>query len=119
MERNEDLTVMIYKARLEDRENIWHLLHANCRTWTMQQIKDNISKMFILAKNGKVLGVLCGDFNPGAVVIDWVEIHPLYSEKILREVMIQGLLGTQKTDDPVNFLNKTINKQYALIWDMK
>jgi hypothetical protein len=95
LETDEDLTVIIRQARLEDNENIWDLFHANCRTWTTQQI------------------------GPGAKVIDWVEIHPFYPEKTLKEVMIQGLLGTQKRDDAVKFLEKTTNEQLSPIWDLK
>jgi hypothetical protein len=119
LETNEDLTIMIRQARLEDIENIWNLLHANCRTWTAQQINVNLAKMYVLVKNYKILGVLCGSFNLGGTEIEWIEIHPFYPEHALREVMVQGLLGTQTIDDVGKLPKKAICEQFSPIWDLK
>lgn len=90
-----DEIVIIRSAQKEDIEMIWDLFHANCRNWTGQQIEYNLPQLFVLLKSDKLLGVLHGEFKPGTRTIFWVEIHPLYPEKILREVMIQGLCGAQ------------------------
>ncbi len=88
-------SVIIRSARSEDCEMIWDILHANCRNWSLRQITDNLSGIFVLVKDLKILGVLAGSSDKSGLIIDWVEIHPLYPEKILRDIMIQSLLGTQ------------------------
>lgn len=74
---------------------IWDLLHANCRNWNNQQIENNLTQLFVLMKAQKLLGVLHGEFKPGTGTIFWVEIHPLYPEKMLQDFMIQGLRRIQ------------------------
>jgi hypothetical protein len=98
--------IIIRQARPEDRKKIWDILHANCQTWTLHQIIDNLGEMFVLAKDDKMLGVLSGSFNLGVKKIYWVEIHPFYPEKALRDVMAQGLLGTLQPDVEVKLLQK-------------
>jgi hypothetical protein len=113
--------IVIRQAQMEDVEEIWDILHANCRTWTLQQIHDHIGKMFVLTKGYKMLGVLCGDFhaellNPGIKMVDWVETHPHYPEKMLKDVMIQGLLGIDQSMGGGQFVQKTVHRPFLPIW---
>lgn len=109
-------TIIIRQAQPEDNKEIWDILHANCRTWTLQQIQDNNDGMFVLTKGYKILGVLFGSFDMGKKTINWVEVHPLYPEKVLMDVIIKGLLGTLQPDVEERRLQKIVNKQLSPIW---
>lgn len=88
-----DRCLIIRPAREDDVDQIWSLLHANCRAWPAQQIMQHLDGFVVLAKNRKILGVLYGSLNPENMRIDWVEVHPYYPEKPLRELIIRGLNG--------------------------
>jgi hypothetical protein len=85
-------TIVIRRAQAEDSKEIWHILHANCRTWRTEQIFDHIDEMFVLIKGRKLLGVLLKRAD-STKDFEWVEIHPRYPE-ILKDLMMQGLYGT-------------------------
>lgn len=107
--------IVIRQAQVEDSEKIWDILHANCRTWAINRIHENIEGMYVLTK-GKMLGVLFGSFSLEKLKVEWVEIHPLYSEKILKDVFIKGVLGTLQPDIESYVLQKALNQQLSPIW---
>jgi hypothetical protein len=88
--------ITIRPAETEDIKDIWDLLHASSKTWSPEHITSQLDKLTVLVKENKILGVLYGIISPGKnTEIIWVAIHPMYPEKKLREVMIQGITITQ------------------------
>ncbi len=108
--RNVDKLIIIGQSGLDDVSKIWDILHANCNPWTMQEIRQNTGKLFVLMMGDKMVGVLYADLNRKSKVVDWVEIHPLYPEKILKDIFIKGLLGTLWPDIEEKALQKVLQK---------
>lgn len=78
------------KSNAFDIQSIWHLLHANSKIMSEEQISALLDELYILRFRQRILGVLCGNYYERQVVIHWVIIHPLYPEKDLKEAMIKA-----------------------------
>lgn len=87
--------IIIRSADSTDIEKIWDLLHADCKGWSEEQIRRNLSHLFLLTRHDKLLGVLYGEVMSGKVIVVWMVIHPLYAEVQLKQVFIQALQCTQ------------------------
>lgn len=85
------MELVIRPARMNDVKEIWDLLHANVVTWDDVRIIEELPKLRVMLRDSKMLGVLNGNFEAGAIKIEWVAIHSLYPEKQLREAMIKGM----------------------------
>ena len=62
--------LIIHRAGPGDVNGIWHLLHANCRTWTVPQIVQQLDRFFVLAIQRKMIGVLFGGLSPENKAVD-------------------------------------------------
>lgn len=87
------MELVIRPARMDDINEIWNLLHANSLAWTDTRIVAELSWLWVMLQDSKMLGVLCGNFETAVKKVHWVAIHPIYAEKQLREAMINGICG--------------------------
>jgi hypothetical protein len=85
--------ITIRPAEYKDIDGIWHLLHAECKGWSDEEIQRNLPLLFVLTRQDKLLGVLWGELMHRNVKIMWIVIHPLYAEGPLKQVFIQFLRG--------------------------
>lgn len=89
----EDDAIILRPAQVSDAKEIWQLVHAEGKGWGMDQILEEINRLYVLTYRKRFLGVLCGTFTPGKETVSWVAVHPMYPENTLRTAMIQGLWG--------------------------
>ncbi|HBE79872.1 MAG TPA: hypothetical protein DDW65_19150 [Firmicutes bacterium] len=87
--------ITIRRAEPKDRDGIWHLLHAQCKGWSEEQIDENLPNLLLLIKQDKILAVLFGKLTAGKTEVIWIVIHPLYPEEELKQTLVHGLLGSQ------------------------
>ncbi len=90
------MELVIRPAKTDDVKEIWDLLHSNSFSWTDTKIMAELSGLWVMLNDAKMLGVLYGDFGSGTKKVDWVAIHPIYAEKQLREAMINAVCGVLK-----------------------
>lgn len=107
---SKEAVVIIRQAQFKDENKIWNILHANSRTWTLEQIHQKIDGLFVLIIGHTMLGVLGGDFKQETGIVDWIEIHPFYPEKILKDLLLKGLLGVTCHGIGVKVLSKGFPK---------
>ncbi|TCL67399.1 hypothetical protein EDC14_101488 [Hydrogenispora ethanolica] len=81
--------IIFQAAQPRDSAAIWRLLHANSRGWDKERIEDNLSRLYLLFAGDKLLGVLCGEGGAGETLIHWIEVHPLFPERAVAEIMIR------------------------------
>jgi hypothetical protein len=89
--RDPSANLAVRPARLDDNKEIWDILHSDSRAWSMERIAANLSRLWVLTRNGRIIGVLCESPLTGSSVPDWVAIHPFYPEKSLRELMTRAI----------------------------
>jgi hypothetical protein len=87
--------ITIRRAEPKDRDGIWHLLHAQCKGWSGEQIRQNLPNLLLLIKQDKILAVLFGKLTTGKTEVIWIVIHPLYPEEELKQILVHSLLGSQ------------------------
>lgn len=83
--------ITIRCAENTEVKEIWDLLHADGKGWSMEMIAENLDHILILCKQNKILGVLYGELNPYQTTVFWIVIHPLYPEEQLKQILVQGL----------------------------
>jgi N-acetylglutamate synthase-like GNAT family acetyltransferase len=90
------MELVIRPAKMNDVKEIWDLLHSNSIAWTDTKIIAELSGLWVMLNDVKILGVLYGEFGRGTKKVNWVAIHPIYTEKQLREAMINAVCGVLK-----------------------
>lgn len=92
-----DQSIVFRAVDAGDITHVRRLLHADSRCWDENIIAANLGKLYLLScqskQRDKVLGVLCGSCASGEPVIDWIAVHPIYPEKMIREIMAQEFQG--------------------------
>jgi hypothetical protein len=89
--RNPDVNLAVRPARAGDAKDIWDILHSDSRPWNMERIVANLSRLWVLTKNDRIIGVLCEPSHTGSNAPDWVAVHPFFPEKPLRELMVHAM----------------------------
>lgn len=92
------MELVIRPARMEDVKEIWDLAHANSIVWTDSRIKAELSYIWVMLRDSKMLGVLNGIIAAGQMKLKWVAIHPIYPEKQFRETLINGVCSVLGLD---------------------
>jgi len=87
--------ITIRQAEERDADAIWHLLHAASKVWSTEGIIQTMPQFLVLTRNDQLLGVLHKNLTPHRPELPWVVIHPLYSEELLQNGMIQLVKGTR------------------------
>jgi len=88
-----DDAIILRPAEAADAEEIRQMVHAEGKTWSIEQIYRNIDRLFVLIHKKRILGVLCGTFTKGKETVSWVTVHPMYPESAVQTAMINGLWG--------------------------
>ena len=88
-----DSSIIFRAADPDDIANIRQLLHANCRIWDEGSNRDHLGNLYLLICHDKLMGVLSGTCNFAKPAIDWIAVHPLYSEAMIRDIMRQEFEG--------------------------
>jgi hypothetical protein len=81
--------LILREALMDDIAAIWSLLHAAQIPWSDGQIAGQLSQLYVLIHNKKMLGVLWG-LNHEARQPEWIVIHPMYPEKPFQDMMREG-----------------------------
>lgn len=101
-------TITIRCAESKDIPGIWDLLHADCKPWREDEIKENLNQILLLSKQDKLLGVLFWEFNFGNKQVHWVVIHPFYPEEHFKELLIHSFHGYSRSFGKKENSKKTI-----------
>lgn len=88
-----DGCILFRAANPGDVSQIRRLLHANCRSWNEPSNLADLETLYLLYCRDQLLGVLCGTEPAAKAVVHWVEVHPLYAEKLIREIMVREFQG--------------------------
>ena len=95
--------LIIRRAKPEDIDLIWNLLHASSIGWSDDTITIHLNQLLVLQSNNRLLGVLYAS-NNASESIHWVVIHPMYPEKMLHELMLSGFNSLTSVSSRLNQL---------------
>jgi hypothetical protein len=102
--RNNTANLTVRPAQRGDVKQIWDILHSESRTWSLEQIVENLFRLWVLTKNERIIGVFCESLHTGQRKPDWVAIHPLYPEQPLNKLMIHAIDITYSLEKVTQFL---------------
>lgn len=84
-------SICIRKACFRDADNLFWLLHSESIPWNTSQINANISSVYVMTYEGKLIGATCYSAKGGHTEILWTAIHPMYPEKALSDILHDSL----------------------------
>lgn len=84
-------SIIIRRAQGKDSREIWRLLHSEGRHVSIKEITEKPEHYYVLLHGTKLLGVFADRDRAGQN--RWVEVHPLYPQKLVEDVMVKVVNG--------------------------